>query len=143
MVDIPGWDQICGEHILRAVRTDVIHPLHREANGALLAFEDFLLMVFEAPNDGYRSSAASPFLSRGSVYDIADDMDYIRAPVLVRRWLKSDYGDAADGIELIDRRNGKTILHLGTGNSDDYYPSFVCDWQPANLADNEGGSDAG
>lgn len=32
--------------------------------------------------------------------------------------------------------NGQIVLTLGTENTDDYYPSFVCDWQPENLADN-------
>ncbi len=132
-----SWDALCGERELMAIRTDVRHPFQSEANGVALDLKDITVFVFEDPSDGYRSSAATPLIARCSLYEFGISPDYIRAPVLVRRWTKSEYGSSADGVEFIDKRNGKTILKLGTDNSDDYYPSFTCDWQPLNLADNQ------
>lgn len=130
------WDDLCGNKTLVAVRTDVKHPFQSEANGVALDLGDMTVMVFEDPGDGYRSHAAAPLIAKCSLDEFGICPDYVRAPVLIRRWTQSEYGSSADGVEFIDTRNGKTILKLGTDNSDDYYPSFVCDWQPKNLADN-------
>lgn len=135
MTERSSWDLFCGEHELRAVRPDVRHPFNSEANGFALQLDDITIMVFEDPSDGYRSSAAAPIVHAGPMYELGADPEYIRAPVLVRRWTEDSYG-VPDGIELIDRRNGKTLLRLGTANHDDYYPSFTCEWTPKNLADN-------
>lgn len=130
------WDALCGTHNLLAIRTDVKHPFQSDANGVALDLGGMTVFVFEDPSDGYRSCAASPLIAKCSLYEFGVSPEYIRAPVEVRRWTKSENGDGADGVEFIDTRNGKTILRLGTDNSDDYYPSFTCDWQPQNLADN-------
>jgi hypothetical protein len=132
-----GWDDLCGEKTLVAITTDVRHPFDSNANGVALQLDDVSVFAFEDPNDDYRSSCAAPLMAKSALYDWGRSPDYLHAPVLVRRWTKSEYGQTADGIELIDRRNGKTILFLGTDNNDDYYPSYTCDWRPANLADNE------
>lgn len=94
------------------------------------------MLVFEDPNDGYRSSATSPMVMGGSLYQLCDNVNYIFVPSLVRIWEAGDdrYGGVNEGIEILDRRNGKTILTLGTTDVDDYYPSFVCDWRPENVA---------
>lgn len=136
-VRLPGWADICGERMLMAIRTDVSPPLHRASNGCAVDFGDFTVFVFEDPSDGYRSCATTPLFTTGPLYQFSDNIEYIRAPVLVRHWEKNEFDQPCDGIEIIDRRNGKTILQLGTSNSEDYYPSFVSDWQPKNLANNE------
>lgn len=133
------WSAVYGERELRAIRTDVRHPFQHEANGVALDLVDMTVFVFEDPSDGYRSCATAPMISHSSLYEFGCDPQYIRAPVLIRPWTQSAHGsDGVDGVEFIDRRNGKTILLLGTDNCDDYYPSFTCDWRPQNLAENEG-----
>ena len=129
-------DDLCGERELRAIRTDVRHPFDADAHGCALDLGDMTVFVFEDPDDGYRSSAAEPMIAKCSLYSFGVSPDYIHAPVLIRRWTESKYGSGADGIELIDRRNGAMILRLGTDNTDDYYPSFTCEWMPQNLFDN-------
>lgn len=131
-----AWEDICGNRELRAIRTDIRHPFQSEANGVALDLGDITVLVFEDPCDGYRSCSAEPLIAKTSLYSFGCDPQYIRAPVLIRLWERSEYGGAAEGVEFIDTRNGKTILRLGTENSDDYYPSFTCDWQPQNLAEN-------
>jgi hypothetical protein len=133
-----SWEELHGEKDLHAIRTDVRHPFDADASGCALDLGDLTVFVFENPDDGYRSCAAEPMIVKTALYSFGCSPDYIRAPVLVRKLTQDErgYGGECEGIELIDRRNGKTILRLGTDNTDDYYPSFVCDWRPQNLADN-------
>ena len=129
------WDDLCGERTLMAIRTDVRHPFQSDANGVALDLDGLTIFIFEDPNDGYRSCSAEPLVAKASLYSFGISPEYIRAPVRIQRWTRSEHGEA-DGLEFIDTRNGKTVLKVGTDNSDHYYPSFVCDWQPQNLAEN-------
>jgi hypothetical protein len=131
-----AWSDLYGQHELRAVRADVRHPFDSEASGFAFDLGDLTVFVFEDPSDGYRSCAIEPMIIKAPLYSFGCSPEYIRAPVLVREMTAGTYGDGAEGIEMIDTRNGKTILRLGTDNSDDYYPSFTCDWRPQDLADN-------
>lgn len=131
-----AWDELCGERELMAIRTDVRHPFDAAANGVALDLGDITVFVFEDPSDGYRSSAAEPMIAKTSLYSFGCNPEYIRAPVTIKSWTTDDEGRKADGWEFIDRRNGRTILRVGTENADDYYPRFVCDWRPQNLAEN-------
>lgn len=84
--------------------------------------------IREDPSDGYRSYAR--------------DIAVVSAPVgntfppvrVLARMLKSEYTD--DALEIIDVANGKTILIAGTRNSDDYYPWYVFEWTPEDMACN-------
>lgn len=133
-----SWEKLLGEHTLCAIRTDVRHPFDADASGVALDMKTFTVMVFEDPSDGYRSSAAAPLIAECSLYEFGVSPDYIHAPVTVTACANGD-GERTgicQGVQFIDRRNGKVILTLGTENTYDYYPSFVCDWRPENLADN-------
>jgi hypothetical protein len=132
-----SWDDLCGEHTLMAINVDVRHPFDANASGGAIQLDqDTTVFVFEDPSDGYRSSAVEPMVVKSPLYSFGCSPTYIRAPVLIRRWERSEYGGSADGIEIIDKRNGKTILRAGTDNDDDYYPSYTFDWRPQDLAEN-------
>lgn len=132
-----SWDELCGERTLNAIRTDVRHPFSADASGVAMDLGDITVFVFEDPCDDYRSCSNEPMIVKQALYSFGVSPDYIRVPVLITRWTQSERGGEADGLEFTDRRNGKLILRVGTDNSDDYYPSFVCEWQPANIAENE------
>ncbi len=132
-----SWKDLCGEHILKAIRTDVRHPFDADASGVALYLDDMTVFVFEDPCDGYRSSAVDPMIVNAPMYSFGVNPDYIRVPVRISLWTKEkDYHGESEGIKVVDRRNGLVILTLGTSDSDDYYPSFVCDWRPGNIAEN-------
>ncbi len=131
-----SWDELCGTRHLKAVNTDVRHPFDANASGGAIELDDMTVFIFEDPSDGYRSSAIEPMIVKSAMYSFGCSPNYVRAPVLVRRWERSEYGGSADGIEIIDTRNGKTILRAGTDNDDDYYPSYTFDWRPQDLAEN-------
>lgn len=131
-----AWEDFYGETELIAIMPVVRHPFDDSANGCALTLGGKTVFVFEDPCDGYRSSASEPLVTPQSLYSFGASPEYLRIPVLVRKLTPTEYADEADGIELLDRRNGRTILRLGTNNVDDYYPTFVCEWSPQNLAEN-------
>jgi len=131
-----SWEKLYGPHVLISIRRDVRHPFC-DADGICFQLDGMTVFAFENPDDGYRSSCASPMIAECSMYEFGVSPNYIRAPVIIREWTRDDYY-TCDGIEMIDTRNGRTILRVGTANTDDYYPFFECKWNPENLADNEG-----
>lgn len=121
-------EDLCGDHELRAIRTDVRHPFDGDASGIAIQLDDTVAFFFEDPSDGYRSCVAAPLFGNGALYEFGGSPEYVRVPVSV-----SMRTGSSDGLEMTDRRNGKVVLVVGT----DYYPSFICSWRPENVADNE------
>lgn len=138
MKEVPSWDDLCGEHTLYAISTDIRHPFDDAANGVIIEFEEYIAAaVFEDPKDGYRSAAAGPLIGTANTISMSGYIrTYINVPVMVSRWTDED-GTPADGIQIYDRRNGKIILTVGTRRVDDYYPNYVCEWTPENIQENQ------
>ena len=86
----------------------------------------------EDPSDGYRSCMKHLVLDKGR--RIANRFAAVQVLAIKKR--SSVYHDN-DTLEFIDVLNGKTILEVGTDNSDDYYPTFVARFSPENMAINE------
>lgn len=133
----PSWDALCGKHMLSGIRTDVRHPFDPDANGIAIDLQSFTVFIFEDPSDGYRSTAAAPLIAACSLYEFGSPQ-YVHAPVEIRKWERSEgdsfYGEVS-GLQFVDTRSNKVILTVGTSNTDDYYPSFVCEWRPENLGE--------
>lgn len=92
-------------------------------------------LAIEDPSDGYRSSLASL-----SEYQEECPMQNVFQPVQVlARHRDSGSYHEADILEIIDVSTGKTVLEVGTENSDDYYPSFVANFRPENMVTNNPG----
>lgn len=126
-------ESLVGRHTLTGVDNDHEAVKNEWGDG----FEDcdtirFILdgityRAIEDPGDGYRSSMRSLSVSTSPVANTFGPI-----PVLARMAGPDDYG-ASEVLELIDERNGKTILAVGTDNEDAYYPSWVGRWTPENL----------
>ena len=88
--------------------------------------------AIEDPSDGYRSSMREIKQSKVVVKNTF-------APVHVMGIMrgKSDYNEN-DVVDFYDTKNGKVILSVGTENTNDYYPCFVAEFTPENMAINEG-----
>lgn len=129
-------EDFIGERRLRRVETTVKHPFDNDASGIAIEFDDCTLIAFEDPSDGYRSSLGALFVFPGALYNLGGNLcsDYIDVPVVGRMSEPNEYDSTSDVLELIDTRNGKVILQVGTTNSDDYYPSFVALFNPENIA---------
>lgn len=87
----------------------------------------------EDENDGYRSAL-------GEIQIVDTPVQNRFGPVKVDARMNPEYCSygASDILELVDIITGKPVLSIGTENSDDYYPAFVSDFQPGNMAVNQG-----
>jgi len=133
-----SWSALLGFRSLVSIRTDVRHPFTSDANGIAFQLDGVSVFIFEDPSDGYRSTAAAPMVAACSLYEFGTP-EYLHVPVEIKRWERSDdeFNGAVEGLQFVDTRNGKVVLTVGTSNTDDYYPSFVCEWRPQNLEENE------
>lgn len=88
-------------------------------------------VVIEDPDDGYRSCMSELKVLKSS------EMGNVFTPIEVvgiyrdkrRYW-------SCNILELVDINNGKTVLEVGTDNTEDYYPSFVAHFSPENMSTN-------
>jgi hypothetical protein len=87
--------------------------------------------AIEDPSDGYRSSLNRLALTKGTKITNR----FLPVKVTGRRGEAGYY--KSDLVELVDEVTGKTVIEFGTSNTDDYYPSFVGNFQPANMVLNE------
>lgn len=85
----------------------------------------------EDDNDGYRSAMDS--LTEGG------EVRNTFAPqrVLCSLRTEGEYGSKDNTLVMRDVVTGKEVLEVGTDNTDDYYPSFVADFRPENMACNQ------
>jgi hypothetical protein len=128
---------LVGEHML-----DAVDSSNEQVKTWGDQFEDCSVLRFrldgkvyvatEDPDDGYRSSMRDLVV-------LPDDtiMHNTFAPqrVVGRYRNKSDYNEA-DVLELVDAVTGLIVLEVGTDNTDDYYPWFVGNFHPQNMACN-------
>lgn len=85
----------------------------------------------EDENDGYRSSMKSLVLG-GEVNN-----RFAPQRGLCTMRTEGEYGRKDETLVMRDVVTGKEVLEVGTDNTDDYYPSFVANFQPENMACNQ------
>lgn len=130
-------ESLVGEHILDAVDT-FTESVKQYGDH----FEDCSIIRFrldgkvytatEDPDDGYRSSLGTLFMSADE--PMRNTFPAIR--VDARKKANETY-QTNDTLELVDLVTGKVVLEVGTDNTDDYYPSFVGAFWPENMATNQ------
>ncbi|HEX8106677.1 MAG TPA: hypothetical protein VF516_03065 [Kofleriaceae bacterium] len=137
-----SFESLVGEHMLDAVDTETIQVKKwsdylEDANVIRFRLDGKVYTAVEDPSDGYRSCM-------DKLFESTDAMRNTFAPVkvLCRINERGEY-HANDTLEFIDCVTGKTVLRVGTDNSDDYYPWFVAEWMPENLASNARGGEQG
>jgi len=120
---------------LTAVDSSKLYLVRYSADSGGLAFtlDGVTYAAVENPDDGYRSS-----MDRIAILPSGIEMATPIPPHVVvgRKQTHCEYG-AAECVELIDVETGKTVIRFGTDNSDDYYPSFVGEFDPTALAANQ------
>lgn len=111
---------------------------HEYQDCSLIRFRlnDISYTIFEDPDDGYRSSMGQFFVSDEPM------INTFTPQWVVGTWQEqSARADAApDVIDFIDVWTGKVVLSVGTDHGDAYYPSFVANFNPENMAINQGKS---
>lgn len=82
----------------------------------------------EDPVDDYRSCLGELFVSDN---EVANRFPPVRVIAQMREdeWL--------DILDILDAQTGLVVLSVGTDYTDDYYPYFVADFDPRNMAVNQ------
>ena len=128
-------EQLCGEHVLDAVdmsneQVKTWGDNFESAQVMRFRLDGKVYTAVEDPDDGYRSSMDKLFMSDDPIKNA-----FAECRVVGKKKSDDEYGKN-DTLELIDCVTGKTVLEVGTDNSDDYYPSFVASFHPENMASN-------
>jgi hypothetical protein len=132
------FSSLVGAHALTGVSRETVRLPRYEGDDSLedaqaLNFEidGVVYSAIEDPGDGYRSSM------RHLTIGAADVTRFAPHRVVGSMRPRDEYGEN-DVLEFRDIITGGVVLAIGTSNSDDYYPSFVAEWNPENLAANAG-----
>jgi hypothetical protein len=122
---------LVGLHTLTAVSNDVVrNNWDEDANYFNFKLDGVVYTVEEDPADGYRSMMKE---IRVSAIDLPDAFP----PQLVMGTM--DIGGSDDEIlTLMDVTTGLPVIQVGTENYDNYYPVFVANYMPENMAINKG-----
>jgi hypothetical protein len=132
---------LVGEHVLTAVDNDTTVEIvgysgePRSANGMLFTLDGVTYRVIEDENDGYRSSAREI-----EVFTTSEPLrNRFTGCRVVCRYIDGQFENSPsnDLLELIDVVTGQTVLLVGTKDVDDYYPSYVANFTPENMASNQ------
>jgi hypothetical protein len=137
---VTQFSDLVGEHIFGIVPAEARHPFSGEASGVCFVLDDTSYLVFENPDDGYRSNAG-PILSwEGGAYELGYEgysfPTYLREPVVCSHRTTAEYSGESDILQVRSKETGEVIFEVGTDHTDDYYPSFVNTWNPAGLSAN-------
>lgn len=130
------FESLIGERVLDAVDTSTEQVKkwgdHFEnANVMRFRLDGKVYTAVEDPDDGYRSGLERLYAADEPISNV-----FPPCKVLVRRKRDDNYGKN-DTLEMIDMVTGKVVLEVGTDNCDDYYPSFVANFTPENMAIND------
>lgn len=128
---------LVGEHLLSGADFGIKPKNEKEyeyedANTITFVLDGRAYLVTEDPDDGYRSSMRD--ITEVTGVAIKNTFEPVR--VLARYRERSTYGSSCDILEVIDIVTTKVVLEVGTDNDDDYYPSYVANFTPENMAVN-------
>jgi hypothetical protein len=116
---------LVGKHLLSAVDRSIISKNVEFNNCDTFAFEldGIAYLALEDPDDGYRSMLGS--------LEITDlELKTKFFPVEVDCKLGDEEGNF---LNILNSETKNVIISIGTDYSDDYYPSFVAQWNPENI----------
>jgi uncharacterized protein YdcH (DUF465 family) len=94
--------------------------------------DNIIYTAIENPDDGYRSMLEELKKGEGKIKTKIPPTE-----VVCKMKPNCDF-EENEILQMVDTKNGKRILEVGTGNTNDYYPYFVAGWRPENLHYNEG-----
>jgi len=141
--DLKGWYTLTGVDTVSMCNPDC-NSAYEEAmcNACNFILNGIVYQISEDPADGYRSYARDiKILHDGGLVSNTFIGAWVYAHHVSHR---EDCGytysnqKTADILELIDMISNQIVLTIGTDYSDDYYPYYVCDFQPENMAINQG-----
>lgn len=133
--------ELCGKHILQGIELGTTKVQdwwgERTAQCVKFALDGITYIAVEDPDDGYRSYCRELKISDTPCEVSLPNIDV----VCLHRTNGIGYASKSDVLEFVDCNNGKTILLVGTNNTDDYYPVCTFEYTPENLSCNDSVSD--
>jgi len=137
LVSVPFSD-LLGEHELSGVDFGSMGKMDKwsDESGTMdFIIDGKIYSAIEDPGDGYRSS-----LEELAVGRIAEVKNKFPSIMVIGSEVPSDQYVENNIIQFIDCTNGKVVMRLGTGNTNDYYPFCVMEFTPENMSTNEKGA---
>ena len=142
MIQTVTLKDLVGKHMLDGVdfyNQRFEHEYYNDQHSSVCRFrlDGKIYKAVEDPSDGYRSSMDSIFI------DPSDKMENEFPPIHVigemKEAITEDFGytRSCDILLLKDAATGLVVLEVGTDNTDDYYPYFVSNFRPENMAINQ------
>jgi hypothetical protein len=121
---------LIGKHMLTAVSKGVepaAPDCYCPEGGESISFtlDGVTYMATEDPDDGYRS-----MMREIKIVDQELSNKFPEVEVMCTMRYREDI------LDVLDASNGKIILSVGTDDSEDYYPWWVAEWVPENMACN-------
>ncbi|TSP14019.1 hypothetical protein [Cupriavidus campinensis] len=140
--DVSIQDLVTGHAMLMAINTSYVPPeWKREIRGdETVEVMNFLvdgvwLSACQNPDDGYRSS-----MQGIKVIDMPKGVSGTTRITATNVRFMHDTGDGGrrvnDVLVLLDEITEQPVLAVGTTDADDYYPCWLAQWAPENLASN-------
>lgn len=123
--------ELVGTHNLTAVDFGV-DPADAAANNCTFVLDGIAYRVTENPDDGYRSYMRDIVVVDGWVPQNSFAPCSVHARYIEK---ERDYEDC-EILQMDDATTGRPVLRVGEGNSDDYYPYYIADFDPRNMAVN-------
>lgn len=129
---------LTGIHILSGIETgtrrETFWGHEEEVDYIKFTLDGTTYLAVEDAYDGYRSYMAE--------LKIVDEKCKVKLPDIqvFCKMKEDDEWKKFDILEFFDMMNGKKILAIGTGNTDDYYPYCNFEYYPENMFCNERGN---
>lgn len=125
---------LVGLHKLSGVdtATETVKLYAEECNVVRFVLDGITYKAVEDPDDGYRSHCGELIVCKEPITN-----NFPPQVVMAKMKDNQEYS-VNDTLQFIDVITGKTVLEIGTDNTDDYYPYCVMNWNPENLAINTG-----
>jgi len=117
-------NDLIGKHVLDAVDFESDKD---PANAIRFRLDGVLYVATEDESDGYRSSLRDIAVSESPTSNTFEPIEVLAA-------MSDGYDE--DVLKIIDTKTGKTVIEVGTTSASDYYPSFVFNFHPENMAIN-------
>lgn len=133
-----SFERFFGEHTFSGCKIDTVTIYdegwccERDCTVCLFSLDGETYQLLEDRTDSYRSYCENIEISNKKI-----------RPEFSIRVVCTPYDDEQDATQdndcmrVIDIKNGKTVLVVGTKNTDDYYPYCCFDYRPQNISLNE------
>lgn len=126
---------LVGLHVLSGcagglLRADLDAERYEDAETFTFVLDGVTYQAIQDPSDGYRSSMRDIRIIEA---EVGNRFEGVR---VFGHMSEEGHGSAHNVLNLRDVSTGKIVLSVGTANTDDYYPYFVAEFTPENMAPN-------